>query len=147
MTPEKDQALVRDFPHLFGDRYSSITQSCFGFGFECNDGWESLIRHAAEKLEPLIVQWVNDRIKNDELDQLDFMPRASQIKEKFGGLRFYLTSGTDEMWDIVAQAEKESESVCEDCGEPGELRGEAWYYTRCDVCWKKLQEERYGTPD
>lgn len=67
-------------------------------------------------------------------------PRASQIREKFGTLRFYLTSGTNGMYAIVDKAERQSSVTCEICGKPGKLRGQGWYYTRCLPCWKKEQK-------
>lgn len=38
---------------------------------------------------------------------------------------------------IVADAERESESVCEDCGEPGRLREGGYVLTLCDACEAK----------
>lgn len=64
-------------------------------------------------------------------------PRASQIKEKFGMLRFYMTHQTDEMSAIIVKAESQSSKTCEECGKPGKLRGRGWSYTRCAPCWKK----------
>ena len=64
-------------------------------------------------------------------------PRASQVKEKYGTLRFYMTSGTDEMYAITDKAEIQSSTTCETCGRPGKTRGQGWYYTRCSPCWKK----------
>lgn len=45
-------------------------------------------------------------------------PRAAQIKEKYGGLRFYMTDMDDEMLDIVTKAEQLSFYICKKCGEP-----------------------------
>jgi hypothetical protein len=66
-------------------------------------------------------------------------PRASQVKEKYGTLRFYMTSGTDEMYAITDKAERQSSVTCEFCGKPGKLRGRGWLYTRCAPCWKREQ--------
>lgn len=50
---------------------------------------------------------------------------VSQVKEKFGALRIYLNypegTGTkaDEAEELLAVAEAESESLCEQCGKPG----------------------------
>ena len=52
-----------------------------------------------------------------------------QIKEKFGGLRFYSTVG---MGDI----EDQSYFICEECGKPGTLRDTGWWKTLCDECAK-----------
>ena len=53
-----------------------------------------------------------------------------QVKEKYGGLRFYATP------DVVgiAEVEERSLSVCEDCGAPGILREGGWIRTMCDHC-------------
>lgn len=58
--------------------------------------------------------------------------KASQVKEKYGTLRFYLTFGTDKMHDYTDLAEKMSETTCESCGKYGELRGKWWLYTSCE---------------
>lgn len=64
--------------------------------------------------------------------------RASQIKEKFGTLRFYMTSETDEMSAIIDKLESQSSKTCEECGKPGKTRGRGWLYTRCAACWKRM---------
>lgn len=58
-------------------------------------------------------------------------PRASQIKEKYGTLRFYLTSGTALMYTVTNEAERKSAKICEECGKPGKFRGDGWFYTSC----------------
>lgn len=132
MTPRLDHQLCIDFPHVFADRSATMDKSCMHWGFECGDGWEPLIREAAYKLEPLIHAEIT---KDPESWKMGFN-RAAQIKEKFGTLRFYLTSGTDEMWDIVAEAERKSAFICEECGAKGKLRGKGWLYTACNKCDK-----------
>ena len=79
-------------------------------------------------------------------------PCASQVKEKFGDLRFYMTSATEEMWTLIHEAEKLAGETCEACGKPGEQRGGGWVLTLCDDCndareadrskpaWKILEE-------
>ena len=57
--------------------------------------------------------------------------RASQVKEKFGTLRFYMTGQTAEMDDIIGEATRKSAVTCEECGKPGRLRGHGWLYTAC----------------
>ena len=65
--------------------------------------------------------------------------RNGQVKEKFGGLRFYLdSSATEKLHDAIRLAEDESYKTCELCGEPGEPRREGWIKTLCD----KHDEER-----
>lgn len=69
-------------------------------------------------------------------------PRAAQVKEKFGTLRFYMTHQTEEMSDIIRTAEMKSAKTCEECGKPGKLKGHGWYSLRCSSCWKKDQKAK-----
>lgn len=64
-----------------------------------------------------------------------------QTKEKFGGLRFYIEElGTDdkEAWvtarRLIQDAESESYTICEECGQPGEICRGPWVRTLCDRC-------------
>lgn len=60
-----------------------------------------------------------------------------QIKEKFGGLRFYY--GLDEVGsdpgvaDLIERAEQIAARICELCRAPGRSRGGGWIKTLCDV--------------
>lgn len=122
-----DAYLVKQCPNLFEDRYKSAREACMAWGFECGDGWYELLKEACFALEPLIVA---QKVKDPEGWEYGYY-RASQIKEKFGTLRFYLTGGTDEMYAITDRAEKQSETTCETCGKKGKLRGQGWLYTAC----------------
>jgi len=124
MRADLDSALVRDFPLLYADRSAPMTQTCMCWGFP-GDGWEPLLRRLSEKLEPLIAA-----LPEGEYGR----PRASQVKEKFGTLRFYMSSETAEMSAAIREAEEESARTCEVCGAPGKTRGGGWIETLCDGC-------------
>lgn len=73
-------------------------------------------------------------------------PRAAQVKEKFGGLRFYMTSSTDEIWNLISEAEAKSRETCEECGKPGEEKPTSWIRTLCDSCyenWDEIRKKRW----
>ena len=54
-----------------------------------------------------------------------------QVKEKFGGLRFY--SAVDATLSAMVEvAEAQSVKTCEECGNPGKPRGGGWIKTLCD---------------
>lgn len=126
MREDLGRKLCKLAPHLFANRN--------GF-FEVGDGWYKLLRKAAAKMEPLVVAAVAESPESYEFGYY----RATQIKEKYGTLRFYLSSGTDKMYAIADAAERESAKVCEKCGKPGKLRGVEWVYTRCAACWKEIR--------
>jgi hypothetical protein len=59
--------------------------------------------------------------------------KVAQVKEKFGGLRFYFEGGNDASPAIrtcIAAAAQESFHISEVCGQPGYLMG--YNRTRCD---------------
>ena len=94
------------------------------FGFECLDGWFGLL----EKL-------ITDIKKVSE--EKHFIPHVCQVKEKYGSLRFYLESYIDEISDLINEACKASESICEVCGKSGKIhKVTSWLFTRCQECLK-----------
>lgn len=71
----------------------------------------------------------------DDLLALGWNRTLLQMKEKFGGLRFYIGEGSSEMFDRIHQAEGQSLEICEQCGAPGELRTDrSWLKTLCEGC-------------
>jgi hypothetical protein len=58
---------------------------------------------------------------------------ASQVKEKFGGLRFYTNGYTDEVSGMIRMAEAMSYRTCEVCGNPGRSNNHGWISTLCDT--------------
>lgn len=61
-----------------------------------------------------------------DLVRIDPDYRVVQVKQKFGGLRFYIEPSDESLQaslgDRIRQAELESFTVCELSGDPGELR-------------------------
>lgn len=57
---------------------------------------------------------------------------ATQVKEKYGTLRFYVSHSDEFIDGVIAMAESMSTRTCETCGAPGKRRGGGWLYTACD---------------
>lgn len=71
-----------------------------------------------------------------------YHPKASQVKEKFGGLRFYMNATSEVMDKMISEAEREASKTCESCGEPGELCSDfGWYASLCKTCMDKRNKE------
>jgi hypothetical protein len=66
---------------------------------------------------------------------------VAQIKEKFGGLRFYYDGGDDVINGMVRMAEAWAGHTCEECGAPGTSRDGGWIKTLCDT-HHNLRESR-----
>jgi len=61
-----------------------------------------------------------------------------QVKEKFGGLRFYYSGGSKRFRSFTNGMEAHSFSVCHRCGDPGKLRADlGWHQTLCSNCYKE----------
>lgn len=102
------------------------------FGIECDEGWKRLY-------QPII-----DYINKFNESHLDSIIEIHQIKEKFGGLRFYWGGENvpkeveDELQHMIREAEAESYIVCEQCGKPAGTVFGGWYYTLCEDCVKEM---------
>ena len=139
MHEKLDKKLCKDFPLLYANRHGDMRETCMVWGFEIKDGWFKLVYELSSKLELLIAQYIEDEKAKPILDEgstidnsKSWWPRADQVKEKFGTLRFYLTYGTDEMFQLINEAEDKSALTCEVCGQPGVLRGGGWMFCACD---------------
>lgn len=59
--------------------------------------------------------------------------KVEQVKEKFGGLRFYIRNGSEQIYDLIQKAEWEAEKTCEACGAPGKMSTKKrWLKTVCE---------------
>lgn len=134
MNKENTERLIREFPNLYSDCDKPVNESLMAFGFETGDGWFQLIYDLSAKLERLIVSWKKGHADDPTFERN--WPRASQVKEKYGTLRFYMSWGTDEMYDLIDHAEERSSHICEECGKPGECNEEGWIRCRCEDCRK-----------
>ena len=116
MTKEKMNEFLESIGGLENGMYSNkpkITSCDF---FDVQVGWYPLIKNLI-----------------DELITLGWDKQVTQVKEKFGGLRFYINGGSDEIYNKITEAEKLSHETCELCGEKGELRTKIrWFTTLCD---------------
>ena len=115
-------ALPAKYPRLF-------PKGPLPWGFQHDDGWSALIE--------TLCQRINTILKDDPEALLEVL----QVKEKFGGLRFYyqLNDARDEtevlIREAVSLAVEACDGVCERCGRPGKLGSRnGWLRTSCSVC-------------
>lgn len=75
---------------------------------------------------PLVEELVIDLI------ELGWDRQVAQVKEKFGGLRFYIGVGSADIAATIDRAQERSFEICEECGRPGRLRDGPYLLVRCD---------------
>lgn len=107
-----EQDFQRRWPSWFDNVYC---------GFSCPQGWMELLWDTClhiEKLRP-----------GPEF-------KVAQVKEKFGGLRFYTDGASDAICRAIAAAETKSFSICQNCGGTQHVRtcGPGWVMTLCQCC-------------
>lgn len=122
MKKENTEKLLKDFPSLFKQYYWDKMETCMCWGFCISDGWYNLLYKLSTDLMKV----------NPECE-------ACQVKEKFGGLRFYADHSNEEGNKLINWAEKMSYSICEECGKPGKPNDKGWIKTLCDKCKKKRE--------
>lgn len=128
MRQELEDELVRKYPKIFSQIKS----------FQCGDGWvhiiDALCACIQNECDHNISDFkrINPEVTEEELE--DLQVRAVQVKEKFGGLRFYIGFGNTEIFGMIRIAEEISFKICEECGSPGCQRLGGWIKTLCNPC-------------
>jgi hypothetical protein len=109
-------------PNEFGEEY----KTAFDFG----NGWFDLVEQMSEDIRNLI---------ESKYPGSDFI--ITYMKEKYGTLDIFTYNCPDDIDYIVSQAEHDSEHICEQCGEFGEMKMlGGWMMVRCPKCWAIIQE-------
>jgi hypothetical protein len=92
-------------------------------GAWCPVGWQPMVEELCSKLAEIV-------------DKKKLTFQIEQVKEKFGGLRFYYSyegEKTDEIADLVHEVEQRSFEICEVTGKEGDLcmkgKGYGWVKT------------------
>ena len=127
---EFSKNMVEKYPAMFSQPYG---------GFCIGAGWWPIIESLCSQIQGHI-EWKNNTrkhlLKDNPYGQEipDEVPQVivNQIKEKFGGLRFYYQGGDDAINGMVRMAESWASKSCEECGKPGAPRHGGWMKTLCD---------------
>jgi hypothetical protein len=114
MNEEHVKYLETVYPKIFAGKYG---------GLAVGDGWFTLLDHMCRVIQAHC-DW------HSECPQVV----AEQVKEKFGGLRFYYTGGDEYVAGVVSMTESIAGVTCEDCGVPGIPRSGGWIHVSCDAC-------------
>ena len=144
-------------------RYPDIFQKSGDFEFSINDGWYdiidtllSLISYPLDNARGRLKHTLkysdlksSDKIKELEetiINEIEKLPIIVQIKEKFGGLRFYIENGSDTVYNYIDFAEHMSYKVCEKCGSPGKSRSLSWIKVLCDQHYREIENNIKSVP-
>ena len=131
MKEELQEKLFSKYSKIFRQKDLPANETCMCWGICCGDGWYWLI--------DMLCGCIQDYIDNNKHLKIP-QAEAAQVKEKFGGLRFYIDRGDETIRGFIWLAEYISYHICEKCGsteniQPQKTRG--WINTLCDKCAKE----------
>jgi hypothetical protein len=143
MTPDLDKKLCEKYPKIFKHRHGTVQETCMAWGFSHGDGWFNIIDTLCSVIQHH-TDWKRKRepfagMTDEEFEEIH-QPTASQVKEKFGGLRFYCGNADDYVQGAITFAESMSYRTCEDCGAQGSKRPGGWVRTLCDSCDRRSKD-------
>jgi len=76
MDKKLELELVKKYPSLYQDYNGNMKYTCMCWGFSCGNGWFNIIDNLSKQITDLEKKY-------------NIKVIADQVKEKFGGLRFY----------------------------------------------------------
>ena len=127
--------IVEIYPALWEEEIKEYPVESYGLGI--GPGWW-----------PLVADLVREIREIDEARGTS--SKLQQIKEKFGGLRFYLRETTNDHWEAISRAESKSLRTCETCGATGLMYNDGWIKTLCREhaleSWQRRSEWKRDLP-
>ena len=133
MKPELQSKLVEAYPKIFRQKDLPKNQSCMYWGIETGDGWYNILDTLCDQIQ----HHLEHNLRKDQ-DPATVNVEATQVKEKYGGLRFYYDGGDEFIEGLVWMAEAISYRTCEECGSPGTPNNTGWVTTLCPPCRDKV---------
>lgn len=115
-----------EFAKRMEEKYPKMFAGQYG-GFAVGTGWWPIIETLCANIQSHTDWWNKNHEKHPVVEQVV----VEQIKEKFGGLRFYYSGGDEKIQGMVRMAEAWADRSCEECGAPGTSGGKGWIKTLC----------------
>jgi hypothetical protein len=128
--------MEQQFPKMFAGPYG---------GFAVSQGWWHIIESLCANIQSHI-DWKQEQKEKYNRGEGCEQVVVAQIKEKFGGLRFYYDGGDATISGIVRMAESWASQTCEVCGNKGTIRPGGWLRTLCDH-HEEQHQKRLKTED
>ena len=136
---ERNMEEYEAFETRMKEKYPKMFSKPYG-GFAVGPGWWPILEGLCAEIYGY-TNWCNNtreaRLKDNpyNLEIPDAVPEVvvEQIKEKFGGLRFYYIGGDDKIDGMIRMAERWADNACKECGAPGSSGGKGWIKTLCPV--------------
>ena len=132
-----------EFSKSMEERFPKMLNGKYG-GFAVGAGWWPIIESLCSNIQNYI-DWKQEQKEKYNRGEGCTQVVVEQIKEKFGGLRFYYQGGDEQIHGMVRMAEAWASYSCEECGAPGSRRHGGWVRTLCDFHVAEREAERAET--
>jgi hypothetical protein len=106
MKTELQNILFEKYPSIFAQRFLSKSKTSMCYGIACPDHWYSLIDTLCHHIQ---IYTINYNKHNDN----SIICQATQVKQKFGGLRFYVNVKNDYIKGLINMTESVSRIIKE----------------------------------
>jgi hypothetical protein len=168
MKEELQNKLYEKYPKIFGQKDLPMQETAMCWGIACGDGWYNILdvlcnaiqttvdnphkniemykRLAKKAFEEGKKPWAETCLAHIEKEKALIINQveATQVKEKYGTLSFYVNDyASEEVRNYIRFAGLMSAVTCEGCGAPGTVSGQHWIQTMCEPCKVQIQEQRY----
>lgn len=131
MKKELQEKLFNNYPGIFRQRGLDRTVTAMCYGISCGDGWYTLIDTMCGNIQNRM-----ENANRNKPEEEHIICEATQVKEKWGGLRFYVQGSDSYIDGIIDLAESMSYRICSECGNASvqNEKKRGWIYTLCDNC-------------
>ena len=147
----------------------NIDQETFKSTREVKNWWYAILYQIGNFIYNYPMQWLHCIPTYTEWDVMDSMPgwkkafgkqyldelkaqlkkdhylyqfRITDIKEKYGTLRLYCVSASDEVYRIIDKYENLSYETCIECGKPADIITDGYVLPYCMRCWSSMEHKR-----
>lgn len=125
MDGKLEQRLFNKYPKIFQQRKLPMSETCMCWGIDTPDSWYTLL--------DALCSGIQERVDSGKCGQVE----ATQVKEKFGGLRFYHNGCDEAVYALIEMAYLLSISTCAECGMVSEdvsCSSSGWVTYLCPEC-------------
>ncbi|MGD2071955.1 MAG: hypothetical protein PVG65_00490 [Candidatus Thorarchaeota archaeon] len=156
MKLELQQILFKKYPKIFRQKNLPMTETCMCWGIETPDSWYPILDCLCWKIQLICDKGISKYVKypfGNFLSKLFRNPKlygrwvttpvkqveATQVKEKFGTLRFYTTGSNNVIDSLIDMAEAMTSQVCAKCGSYKNVKATkvGWIVYLCEDCYPK----------
>lgn len=137
LTQQRNKKLIEKFPFLLPrNRWTGKVPEDYDYSYTELDAMPKGWRIAFG--EQMCQDIKDDLMRTGYLDEY----RISQIKEKYGSLRYYDFGCTDKMLhEIIPKYEELSKRTCICCGKPAKWITTGWISPYCDECVPRYERK------